>query len=71
MKHDNPCFDCPESGCGRHAECEQYLEYYNRCKDRNKQKLENSQLNDYTRNAILRHKSGLHSTASRYRPKER
>lgn len=71
MKHDNPCWDCPETGCGRHATCESYLAYYNRNRERYEQNRDRARIDDYTVKAIAKQKAGTHSTASRYRPKGR
>jgi len=27
IKNSAPCKDCPDSGCGRHSDCEKYLEW--------------------------------------------
>lgn len=72
MRHDNnPCMGCPEAGCGKHAECEKYLEYYQKNRERYEYNRVRANLDDYTVKAIRRNKAGTRSTASRYRPKGR
>lgn len=59
MKHENPCFDCPDNGhkggqgCGKHATCER-----------------EEILSNYTKDAVERVKSGAKSNLKKYRPKE-
>lgn len=77
MKHENPCFDCPDSGhkngqgCGKHATCKKYKKYYagQRAKDREKKREEI--LNNYTKDAIERVKGGTRCTLKNYRRKEK
>lgn len=72
MKPDeNPCADCEDQGCGRHAQCKKYLKFYKANREKGKRNLESGQINDYTKHAIEKMKSGRHCTSSRYRPKGR
>lgn len=71
MRHDNPCMKCPERGCGRQAECEQYLAFYQRNRERNAENLEQAKLYDYVTRAVSETRNSRHSSTGRYRPKGR
>ena len=47
-RNDCPCRTCPEQGCGRHAECKQYMEYWEEKRARNKERLRKKVTDDYT-----------------------
>ena len=68
---ENPCAPCPDKGCGRQAQCPDYMAYYNRNRERDKKQLEQAMLNNYTTQAIYEAKKGNRSSINKYRPKER
>ena len=65
-----PCFQCPNKGCGHQSECDKYMAFYQNNLERYEQTRSVSALNDYTKEAIRRAKSGAHSTLGKYRPKD-
>ena len=70
MKHENPCMNCPSSitGCGKHAECELYLAYYEKRKELSQSRIDRNILNDYTTKEIKKSVTrGCHNTFRKYR----
>jgi hypothetical protein len=73
MKHDCPCFDCPESGhkqgqgCGIHKACEKYKAYYARRRKEYERRKKLAILNSYTKEAIERVKGGTRSNMKKFR----
>lgn len=68
---ESPCKFCPKQGCGKQAQCKDYLVFYASNREKDKKKLEEGKINAYTKEAIAKMKSGRHCTADRYRPKGR
>ena len=52
MSNKNPCIGCPNAGCGNHANCEAYMEYFNTNREIGKTKVQKSALQSYTRDSI-------------------
>ena len=52
MSNKNPCIGCPNAGCGNHANCEKYMEYFNANRERGKVKVQKSTIASYTRDSI-------------------
>lgn len=69
---DNPCLSCPKSraGCGKHAECEQYLEYHKKRKEMAEERIKQVAINDYTTREVAKSRTG-HSATRKLRPRER
>ena len=76
MKHENPCFDCPDSGhgngsgCGKHSTCKKYIDFYGRRREEYKSRKRAAITNSYVKDAIERVKGGTRCTLKSYRPKE-
>ena len=68
---ENPCYKCPDQGCGKHATCKLYLRFYAWNREKSEKKLVDGAIDDYTKHAVEKMKSGRHCTADRYRPKGR
>ena len=77
MKHENPCFDCPDSGhkngqgCGKHATCKKYIDFYGRRREEYKNRKRAAITNSYVKDAIERVKGGTRCTLKNYRNKEK
>ena len=77
MKHENPCFDCPDSGhkngqgCGKHATCKKYIDFYGRRREEYKNRKRAAIANSYVKDAIERVKGGTRCTLKNYRNKEK
>ena len=77
MKHENPCFDCPDSGhkngqgCGKHATCKKYIDFYGRRREEYKSRKRAAITNIYVKDAIERVKGGTRCTLKNYRNKEK
>ena len=52
MSNKNPCIGCPNAGCGNHANCEAYMEYFRANRERDKLKVQQSDIASYTMAAI-------------------
>lgn len=65
----SPCVYCTESGCGKHSECEKYMQYWQERRDATNRKHKDAVLNDYVTRAIAKVKSGRYSSTKKYRPK--
>lgn len=76
MKHENPCFDCPDSGhgngsgCGKHSTCKKYIDFYVRRREEYKSRKRAAITNSYVKDAIERVKGGTRCTLKNYRNKE-
>ena len=64
------CTDSDRNGCGEHATCKEYLEYYDERREDYKQRERMAAANTYVRDAIERVKHGTRCTLKNYRPKE-
>lgn len=77
MKHENPCFDCPDSGhgngsgCGKHATCKKYIDFYGGRREEYKNRKRAAIANSYVKDAIERVKGGTRCTLKNYRNKEK
>lgn len=77
MKHENPCFDCPDSGhgngsgCGKHATCKKYIDFYGRRREEYKNRKRAAIANSYVKDAIELVKGGTRCTLKNYRNKEK
>ena len=77
MKHENPCFDCPDSGhgngsgCGKHATCEKYKRYYSNQREKEQKNKRAAIVNSYTKDAIERVKNANTCSLQKYRKKEK
>lgn len=77
MKHENPCFDCPDSGhgngsgCGKHATCKKYIDFYGRRREEYKNRKRAAIANSYVKDAIERVKGGTRCTLKNYINKEK
>ena len=77
MNHENPCFDCPDSGhkngqgCGKHATCKKYIDFYGRRREEYKNRKRAAIANSYVKDAIERVKGGTRCTLKNYRNKEK
>ena len=77
MKHENPCFDCPDSGhkngqgCGKHATCKKYIDFYGKRREEYKSRKRAAITNSYVKDAIERVKGGTRCTLKNYRNKEK
>lgn len=62
-----PCFNCDKKGCGKQSSCPEYMEYFQKRREMDKARRQQTMLNMYTRDAIKKCKSGTGSTMARYR----
>ena len=58
LRPKNPCFGCPETGCGNHSQCEKYMDFFNRLRELDAQKQREMKVCDYTYDAIQSSKKG-------------
>lgn len=62
-----PCFNCDKKGCGEQSSCPEYMEYFQKRREMDKARRQQTMLNMYTRDAIRRVTAGRLSTMDRYR----
>ena len=62
-----PCFNCKYKGCGKQGSCPEYMEYFQKRREMDKARRQQTMLNMYTRDAIRRVTAGRLSTMDRYR----
>ena len=54
----NPCFSCPETGCGRQSTCEKYLTFYESNREEDRKRKAQATLSFYVSDEIEKAKRG-------------
>lgn len=70
-RHDNPCRDCPNKGCGRQALCAEYMAFFNGNRERNAQQMKEKDVTAYITNSVndVKRRKSPNPSWKRYRPK--
>ena len=55
---DNPCFDCPDTGCGRHSTCKKYMRFYKNNRGKDQERVAQATLSFYVSDEIEKAKRG-------------
>lgn len=70
MKRKNPCWGCESSlgGCGRHAQCERYLAFFNKGRELSAKRELANEISGYTMREIDKARvRGCQDTFRKYR----
>ena len=70
MSNKNPCMDCQHKGCGNHANCDKYMEFFNELQRQGERRRQETEARRYTIEEIMKVKHNRSGISFRkYRPK--
>lgn len=66
----NPCKDCEERQLGCHSTCERYTRFWQQNRQANRKRRQETKLNTYVAEAVIRVKGGRNGSWEAYRKVE-